>query len=310
MKESASNHADTLDNISYSLVKEAFETDGEFSKKELAAITQLPVKVVSQLIDRMLESGEIKKSGLSKFIINKNYMFYLCIKIKPKTIVWIVFDSTYSEAARKSVQKSALDLQIQLAEIIDSVRKDYNLACIALGVQMPVKDGIICKDGGSFNLKKQLEKKYGLSVFIEKEINLICFGNISEKQIQFLDDEYSVCLHISKTGVQCGLIYKTEVLTGFQGMAGEIGQLNINGRTLNQTAQNEVTDAEELLQNLIQIVNVMYNPKTIIIYNELKNSKAKATAPENQKIIYASDYEAKYESGFVYFIKKRTSIFC
>ena len=139
-------YSDTLDNISYSLVKEAFETGSEFSKKELAELTQLPPEIVTALIKRMLESGEIKKSGLSKFVINKNYKFYLCIKIKPETIDWIVFDSTYSETARKSVHKSALDLQ-QLAEIIDSVRKDYNLACIALGVQMPVKDGIICKDG-------------------------------------------------------------------------------------------------------------------------------------------------------------------
>ena len=302
-------HSDTLDNISYSLVKEAFETGSEFSKKELAELTQLPPEIVTALIKRMLESGEIKKSGLSKFVINKNYKFYLCIKIKPETIDWIVFDSTYSETARKSVHKSVLDLQ-QLAEIIESVRKDYNLACIALGVQMPVKDGIICKDGGSFNLKEQLEQQFQLPVFIEKEINLVCFGNISENQIQFLDDEYSVCLHISKTGIQCGLIYKTEVLTGFQGMAGEVGQLNIGGSILNQMTQNSVADAEELLQHLIQIVNVMYNPKTIIIYNELKNSKSKAAASGNQKIIYASDYEAKYESGFVYFIKKRTSIFC
>ena len=303
-------HSDTLDNISYSLVKEAFETGSEFSKKELAELIQLPLVIVAALIRRMLESGEIKKSGLSKFVINKNYKFYLCIKIKPETIDWIVFDSTYSEAARKSVQKNALDLQIQLAEIIDSVRKDYNLACIALGVQMPVKDGIICKDGGSFNLKEQLEQQFQLPMFIEKEINLVCFGNISEKQIQFLDDEYSVCLHISTTGIQCGLIYKSEVLTGFQGMAGEVGQLNIGGSILNQMAQNGMTDAEELLQHLIQIVNVMYNPKTIIIYNELKNSKPKAAAAGNQKIIYASDYEAKYELGFVYLIKKRTSIFC
>ena len=171
-------HSDTLDNISYSLVKEAFETGSEFSKKELAELTQLPPEIVAALIKRMLESGEIKKSGLSKFVINKNYVFYLCIKIKPETIDWIVFDSTYSEAARKSVHKSALDLQ-QLAEIIDSVCKDYNLACIALGVQMPVKDGIICKNGGSFNLKEQLEQQFQLPVFIEKEINLVCFGSIS-----------------------------------------------------------------------------------------------------------------------------------
>ncbi|MBR4824393.1 MAG: ROK family protein [Spirochaetaceae bacterium] len=304
------NHSDTLDNISYSLVKEAFETGSDFSKKELAGLTQLPLEIVAALIERMLVSGEIKKSGLGKFVINKNYVFYLCIKVKPKTIDCIVFDSTYSEAARKSTEKSVLDLQVQLAGIIDNVRKNYNLACIALSVQLPVKGGIIYENGKVFDLKTQLEQKYRISVFIEKEINLVCFGNISEKQIQFLDDEFSVCLHISETGIQCGLIYKTEVLTGFQGMAGEIGLLNIGGSTLNQMAQNSTTDAEKLLQNLIKTVNVMYNPKTVIVYNELQNSKSESAVSKNQTIIYAADYEAKCESGFIYLIKKRTSIFC
>ena len=294
-----SDHSDTLDNISYSLVKETFETGKEFSQKEVAELTQLPLKIVCRLIEQMTAAGEIQKKGLNKFIINRNHSFFLCVKVGAEKVDCIVFDSTYSVAARTSREKPESDLLNLLVEIVDDIRAERNLACIAIGIQASVKDGIVYNAGGKkLDLKAQLEQKYSVPVFIEKEINLVCYGNISEKQIQFLDDEYSVCLNISKTGVHCGLIYKTEVLTGFQGRAGEIGLADISGK-------NPLSEA-------LKFINAVFSPKTVIVYNAPENAEpeVKPGTGSEQNIVFASDYEAKCEKGFVYLIKKRTSIFC
>ena len=303
MKESASNHADTLDNISYSLVKEAFETGGEFSKKELAGLTQLPVKVVSKLIDRMLESGEIKKRGFDRFAINKNHLHFLCIKIKPETIVWIVFDATYSVVDRAG-RANAKQLDETVDEVVAEACKNYKLGCIAVSVQYAVKDGVIYKDGAAaFNLQALLEQKYSVPAVVEKEINLACFGEICGHEMQFLDDEYTACLRIANDSVQCSLVYKTNMLTGFQGKAGASITANLIGNTK--------VGQEEAVLRAVKAVNSFFNPKTIIIY---KDNADKAEAEnlkscEVQNIVFASDYEAKCEKGFVYLIKKRTAVF-
>lgn len=298
MDKSDLKHGETLDIISSSLVKEAFETGEEFSKKEITDLTQLPAQVVSKLIDRMVESGEIKKKGLNRFVINKNHSFYLCIKVIPEKFESVLFNSIYSITERKSMINTSGSFEESLISIIDEILKNYKLVCIAVGVQMPVKDGVIYKDGDAFNLKSYLEQQFQLPVIIEKDINIVCLGNIAVNQIQFLDDEYTVCLHISKTSVQCGLIYKTEVLTGFQGMAGEIGQLYKG-------------DENALIQNILNLINAMFNPKTVIIYNETGDTgiETKLKQIENQNVFYASDYKDKYEKGFVYLMKKRTALF-
>lgn len=303
MKESASNHTDTLDNISYSLVKEAFETGEEFSKKELAVLTQLPVKVVSQLIDRMIESGEIKKQGFDRFAINKNHLHFLCIKIEPEKVERIIFDATYSivdRADRAGVEK--FDKTVD--EVVAEVCKSYKLGCIAVSVQCAAKDGIIYKDGAAaFNLQAYLEQKYSVPAVVEKEINLACFGEICGHEMQFLDDEYTACLRLSNSGVQCSLVYKTNVLTGFQGKAGASATANLIGNTK--------AGQEEAVLRAVKAVNSFFNPKTIIIYkdNADKAETENLKSCEAQNIVFAADYEAKCEKGFVYLIKKRTAVF-
>ena len=139
-------------------------------------------------------------------------------------------------------------------------------------MQCAVKDGVIYKDGAAaFNLQAYLEQKYSVPAVVEKEINLACFGEICGHEMQFLDDEYTTCLRLSNSGVQCSLVYKTNVLTGFQGKAGASATANLIGNTK--------AGQEEAVLRAIKAVNSFFNPKTIIIY---KDNADKAEA-ENLK---------------------------
>lgn len=310
MTDSIPDNYDTLDAINYSLVKETFETAEEFSVKEIAAITQLPVPVVSKIIERMIDTGEIQKKAFNKYIINKNHSYCLCIRIENEKIECFLYDSTYSIIAENEVKKTSYSLIKLLTESIEELYLDYKLSCIAVSVHDAVKDGIIYKDDTStssertfeneFNLQIYLEEKFSVPVIIEKEINLACLGAVCEKEIQFIEDEYTACLRISDSCIQCGLVYKTNVLTGFQGSAGSLNKFFYG-----------TNSGQDILSAAVKTVNDLFNPKTIIIYkdNTDKTETEKLKPCKGQNIVFAQDYETKCLSGFVYLMKKKTAVF-
>lgn len=124
----------------------------------------------------------------------------------------------------------------KIIEIIKSEKKE-NFKAIALGVagQINFKEGSVIlssnllKKRKKIFLKKILEKKFGLPVFLDNDAN--CFTLAEAVFGRGEKENFIVGLTIG-TGIGGGIVIKKEILRGKDGFAGEFGHLilEIGGR--------------------------------------------------------------------------------
>lgn len=301
---------DVMQNINESLVKELFETGKEYTIQEVADITQLTETAASEAIVKLAVRGEIKKieqrqlhMKIEKYVLNRDYAHKLIIRIRPLVIQYYVYDAANSLVFQKekpSIESELVDTIVQLVRDISQV---YHLQIVVIGSAFMLKNGESISFGNSrdfqeINIKRIIKSKTNIPVIVEKEINAALIGACDLDELKFLDDEYTACLNISPTRIQCAFMYRNILIRGNEGLAGELGLFDFNDDyTLEKILQGDFVKAtkEEFIARIVNIIATAFDPKRLIIY------KSKVIPELTDKIVreYINlPYRAKIETTF------------
>ncbi|WP_251860058.1 ROK family protein [Clostridium sp. Marseille-Q2269] len=120
-------------------------------------------------------------------------------------------------------------------KLLEEVKKRWvNKEIIAIGVGCPgpldIKTGTILvtpnlKNWEYFNLKKYLEQKLNVPVAVNNDANVAGYSEAMVGAGKGVESVYYITL---STGVGGGFVYKGEIVSGFNSIAGEIGNMIIN----------------------------------------------------------------------------------
>lgn len=125
--------------------------------------------------------------------------------------------------------------EYNIDKLLEEVKKRWgNKEIIAIGVGCPgpldIKTGTILvtpnlKTWEYFNLKEYLEKKLNLPVVVNNDANVAGYSEAMVGAGKGAESVYYITL---STGVGGGFIYKGEIVSGFNSIAAEIGNMIIN----------------------------------------------------------------------------------
>ncbi|AST89990.1 ROK family protein [Sutcliffiella cohnii] len=323
--------ASYIKKINRSIIISKIIEHGMISRADLAKITGLNKATISVQVSEMLKEELIFETQLEHknlgrrpimLSINENAGYALGIDLDQETISFNLSNLLGKEVSSKCISINTSDYEEIEALLLEHImsfqdqcaHSSYGLVGVVIGIH-----GIVNKDEKIFfvphhqwrnvDLKKGLEEKTGIPIYIENNANLCSFAEKVFKHHQS-DNLLSVTLY---SGIGLGIIVNGETLKGHHGYAGEIGHMIImpDGirckcgnagcweqyaseasfmKQLCKTAQSEVLTYEEIA-NLIdkadsQIMNDLdkyinylaigvnniinlYNPETLIINSEL-----------------------------------------
>lgn len=305
-------HSDVMQNIAESLIRELFETGKEYTVQEVANITQLTEAAVSETIIKLVVRGELKKieqrqlhMKIEKYVLNKEYAHKLIIRIRPLVMQYYIYDASNSLVFQKekpSIESKLVDTIVQL---VRDISQAYHLQIVVIGSVFMLKNGESIsfrnsRDFQEINIKRIVKSKTNIPVIVEKEINAALIGACDLDELKFLDDEYTACLNISPTRIQCAFMYRNILIRGNEGLAGELGLFDFNDDyTLEKILQGDFVKAtkEEFIARIVNIIATAFDPKRLIIY------KSKVLPELTDDIIreYINlPYRAKIETTFSY----------
>ncbi len=232
--------------INTKLVLETIISNNSISRAAIAkhlGLTKATISaIVQELINKKLviEIGSDDTSLGRKPILlslHKKAGYVIGIDIGVDTISALVSDLAGEDCSLKQIKtpKNTSNMVRVLTELIESMKlprdSDYGLVGITLGIH-----GVITNNQVSFapyynltgiDLAGDLEKHFGVPVYLENEANLSVIG---EKTFQY---DYSNIANISvHSGIGLGIIINHQLYTGYNGRAGEFGHtiIDIEGR--------------------------------------------------------------------------------
>ena len=200
--------------------------------------------IVSDLIDKdlILETGSGESSGGRKPILvmfNRKAGFSLSFDVGPdyiSSLLTYLDGSFVADSYMSTNNTSAEEISDLLKETIEThlsrlASSTYGIIGICIGLHGIVNENKLnFSPFYSFNqvdLKKELESRFEIPVFIENEANLAALGE------QKLEPTVHNLVSLSvKYGIGAGVILNGALYTGADGHAGEVGHLitSMNGR--------------------------------------------------------------------------------
>ena len=192
--------------------------------------------------------------------------------IKNKKLVKVVTEKTNSKASKNQIIK-------QIIQIIEGLFNS-NIKCIGIGVP-----GIVDKNGMIYEavnipsldkvpLRKILEKKFKIPVFIENDANCFVLG---EKYFGKGKKYKNIAGVIIGTGLGTGIIINEKLYSGSNGGAGEFGQITYLKHNVEYYSSGKFFQKEYDIkgENLYEKAS-KNNAKAIKIFNEYGRHLGKA----------------------------------
>lgn len=238
---------------------------GPITKPEIAQATSLSLPTVNKAVDE-LEQNRIVRidesaqgSGVGRkakyYIANENLGEVIVISHLDSRWYGALIDFVGKIKEEQSVPIANENLQDSLScifKLIDGFREHCsNLLTIGIGIP-----GVVLADGtiGSIPtipawedlpLQHTLEKKYGVPVLVENDVNLMTRGYASAN----LPEVDNLLFFYFGLGIGSGMILNKTLYKGFSGFAGEFGFMDAYGQNLDRNAPIE-KDLSTLLQHL------------------------------------------------------------
>lgn len=223
-------------------VLECIRKNQPISRATIASLTGLSKPGVSEAVEKLLKRNIIKefRKGRSTarggkkptlLVFNPNCGYIAGVDIGGSKIRAIIADLDGNIVRKVERRVEGMESSESLVEQVSNVLVDieihkYRLIGVAVGVP-----GTCDRETGevryipAFNLKdvplrKMLEEKFHLPVFIENDVTLNALGEMWKGSAKGLKNILLISLG---TGTGAGLVLNRSLYTGSKGMAGEIG---------------------------------------------------------------------------------------
>lgn len=218
----------------------------------------------------MILTGEAADSTggrkAQQFLINPEYQYYLLIITDNNDLVCRIYDFNKRCVESTKKQFAMPEYYPCLCNVIDSFFFRYKLGTVCLALPCVVKNGCVVdwyynpKLQG-FNIRKALEKRFGIHIIIQNDMKLTALGAASHQKGEPIQN--LVTAQFGHNGIGVGEIVNGYVLEGYSGFAGEVGytqdvRKNIMGTTY--------------LAKIVRSIIICINPQTIIFYHSQRQN--------------------------------------
>lgn len=245
-------------NEACSLAKLAENTD--------SGLTTVKKCVMQMTEENMVLEGDIAPSTggrkARQYLINKDYQYFLFLIVDNNGLLCRVYNFRYSLCDEYSVRFEMNEYLSAVHKIIDSVKSKYNLGTVCLSVPCVIKNGTVMswyynRSLEGYNIKQDIEKKYGLNVIVQNDMKLTVTG----ERRQGIKD--IVTIQFGHNGIGLGAMINGHLVEGCVGFAGEVGftndlQKNIMG----------VSYPAKIVRNAI----IFLNPELIVFYKSQRQN--------------------------------------
>ncbi|HOV63811.1 MAG TPA: ROK family transcriptional regulator [Spirochaetia bacterium] len=240
-------------NLAIHNILELIRTNGPLTRAELCHESGYSRSTVSLSCDTLLKIGIIiEESLVHSGEVSKRTR--LRINGKAGYIIGIELGATGCEIGISNLEAELIDFDsspvdlshgpdpviFQINEHIDTLMKKNNVSSeLLLGIGMGLPSSVDYKIGSAiypafmpgwhmYPIRQLLQERYRCAVFIDNEVNTMALGEYYLGK----DRKYQNLLFIKAgTGIGAGIVVNGEIYRGENGFAGNIGHINVGGRT-------------------------------------------------------------------------------
>jgi len=284
--EKISGNPAILKKVNKDLIKETLKEFPKSTKPQLAQKVGLSLATVNKAVEELVESGEARCLGYIDstggrrakcYKLNENFELILAVFIQSGHYCCSVLNMDGKEISGTVHQHEEGDWTQELYAVIDKALAGCEREKVSsIGVAVPgsvngdkISNIPTIPQWEGFALKSELEKRYGMTVVVENDINAATLG---------IHDKYTdsgaknmLFLHI-KQGIGAGVIINSKLHKGRHNFAGELSYMRIpsgaEGETLEGTLHGLCTNREaviELVAELLANVICVIEPDLIAI---------------------------------------------
>lgn len=280
------NNTIRVKQVNVELVKTALKALKSGTKVTLANATGLSVATCSNILNELLERGEVIKTDLEqsnggrparRFMYNANYSYIACFFVTNEgdrqRVIYAVVNLIGEIIEQQTVEVAVLNY-----EVIDSLVEDLivhyeNITALGIGVPGIVNKGFIVscdiKELADIALADRLKEKYNLEVTVENDVNLIAYG-FYQKQKYEEDKTIAVVIFPRDNCSGAGIMVDGHIVRGNTNFAGEVSYLPFDISRDEQIRQlNLVEEVSPLMIKTIVSIIAVINPETIVITGNL-----------------------------------------
>ncbi len=238
-----------IKNINKGLVIKEIRKHGPLSRTEVSNNLNLGLSTVTKICDQLLEEdliheiGEGESTGGRKpinLVFNNAYGYIIGIKIENQRVLFALTDlepvilhtETYN-FPRKAPFSTVYEL---ILRGIDTLCKNIeNKKGQLLGIGIAISGIVNHLEGelisstllgwGNINFKKNLEEKYGVSIYLDNDVN--CYTLAQKWLGKGRANSDFICVTIGE-GIGAGVIINNRLYRGYLGGTGEVGHMIIN----------------------------------------------------------------------------------
>lgn len=292
--------ASLMKQMNLNMIRRVMKQIGTGTKPQLANKTGLSVVTINSLVKHLVDSGElfedkiqVSRGGRPALTYRFNYNYSLALVLH-----------MVEEQGEDVIKASVVNLNEDILKQERSVYQEFNssivfqcidplleqfeaIKVIGIGIPGQSVDGVITvtshKPLYGVRLTEQLESAYGLPVIIENDVNAAISGYAYREQVP--DDQCIVGIYFpEKYPPGMGTYLNGGIIKGKNGMAGEIKYLPIDidwSKPIDAGAFNEIAC------RIMQSVNAVLAPDTIVIYKEHIDQEAFLTEWNSYLISHA-----------------------
>ncbi|MEG6568895.1 ROK family transcriptional regulator [Thermoanaerobacterium thermosaccharolyticum] len=235
--------------INKSIVLNTIRKKGIISRADLANITGLNKSTISSLVDELIKDGFVEEEGPGEskggrkpimLMINSLAGCIIGIDLDVNYILVILTDILANILWQKRINlkigENKEDIICKIIDLIDEAISNSPKTVkgiLGIGIGVPgitdYKRGIVLKAPNlkweNVELKKIIEEKFNLKVYIDNEANT---GAIGEKWFGAGKNARNFVYISAGIGIGTGIIINNELYRGSGGLAGEMGHMTID----------------------------------------------------------------------------------
>lgn len=269
-----------LKELNISLIKDALKKSGRATRVELSKQTKISQPTVNLLINELLADKTVVSLGAAESTGGRKAELYALNLKKSSAALIIVGESGFetavvdmglAEEQRDMVKRDRRQSCLkQLVSVLGGMlEKSPNIGAISIGVP-----GAVSKEGEvfaipqipefeHFALRAELENRFGLPVQVTNDINATTFGY----RLLHEEAENLVYLYTEGEKIGAGLILNGALYPGCTSFAGEVGYMQLGGRSVEEimSGKEKGLPLLSLLAQVVVNLVCMFNPEKIVL---------------------------------------------
>lgn len=269
-------NAENVLNQNRRLILQLIHDAGVISRKTLAEKTGLQLATITLAINKFLQQGIVKETGLMEGDSGRRIMGFslvaddfctITIRLSVSYLKVGVYDINNQNLFIKKVFLDTIsdilhtcDVIIDIIDEAKSIIQNRTILAVAIGVEGPfiIKDGYYKlshpqSPDGYFDISKVLSQRIGLPVILNRANN---FGVYNLWKTENKDNHLGIFIYMTVSySVECGIMINGELVNGSCGSAGLLGMVPVAQNILgNDVTLNEQCSSVSVLKRVRELL--------------------------------------------------------